>query len=106
MLDDAAEFLLRAGQETGYIFERNQWNVERVAETHESRAFHRGVDIQHAGKKRWLISDNAHRAAVEPREAHYNVLRVMLVHFEKVVIVGNGGDGFLDVVRLQRIFRH
>ena len=37
--DDAAEFLLRAGKETGNVFEGDQRNIERIAEAHEARAF-------------------------------------------------------------------
>ena len=38
--DDAAKLLLRAGQKSRDVLERDQRNIERVAETHEARAFH------------------------------------------------------------------
>ena len=37
MPDDAAELLHGSGQEAGYVLERDDWNVERVAETDEAR---------------------------------------------------------------------
>src|ERR1700687_5416618 len=70
VLDDAAEFLLRAGKETGDVFEGDERNVEGVAEAHEARAFYGGVDVQNAGKKRGLIGDDADGAAIEARETH------------------------------------
>ncbi len=41
MPDDAAEFLLGAGEESRNVFKRDQRDIERIAETHEPRAFHR-----------------------------------------------------------------
>ena len=46
MADDASVFLCRSRQETWNIDERDDGDVESVAETHESGAFHRSVDIQ------------------------------------------------------------
>ena len=38
MRDDAAPFLLRAGQEAGYVDERQERDVERVTGADESRS--------------------------------------------------------------------
>ena len=106
MLDDAVPFLLRAGQKSGHILKRDERNIERVAKAHEARALHRRVDIQHARQHRGLIGDDAHGLAVEPREADDHIFREMLLHLEEIIVVGDGVDHVLDVVRLHGIGRH
>jgi len=73
VLNDAAKFLLRAGEEAGNVFEGDQRNVEGVAETNEARALHGCIDVENAGEERGLIADDADGSAVEPRKAHYDV---------------------------------
>ncbi len=67
MADDAAVFLIDAGQKAGHIFKRDERDVEAIAKAHEARRFDRCVDIQHTGEKRRLIGDNADR--VSPKRA-------------------------------------
>src|SRR6266478_5194316 len=103
VLDDAAEFLLRAGEEAGDVLEGDERDVESVAEAHEARAFYGGVDVEHAGKKGGLIGDDADRAAIQSRKTHDDIFGEMFVNFEEVRIVHDGVDGVFDVVGLLRI---
>ena len=64
MLDNAAEFLLRAGEKAGDILESNQRNIEGVAKTNEARTFDRRVDVENSGEKGRLIADDADRTAI------------------------------------------
>ena len=103
MLDDSVPFLLRAGQKSGHVFKGDQRNIERVAETHEPRAFHRGVDVQNTREKRGLIGDDAHRLPTQPRESHHDIFCKMLVDLEEIIVIGDGVNHVLDVIRLHRI---
>ena len=49
--NDAAVLLLHAGKKPGHILERDQRNVECVAEAHEARRLYTRIDVEHAGKK-------------------------------------------------------
>ena len=89
VLDDAAEFLRRARKKAGHVFEGDERNVERVAEPHEPRPLHGGIDVEHAGKMRGLIRHDADRAAAQTREADDDVARVVAVHFEKFASIGH-----------------
>ena len=91
------------GKNPGTSSKRDQRNIERVAEAHEPRAFHRGVDVQHAGQNRGLIGHDAHGLAAEPRETHDDIFREMLVDLEEIVVVGDGVNHVLDVVGLHGI---
>src|ERR687897_3293340 len=102
MLDDAAEFLRRAGQEPRHVFERDERDVERVAEPHEPRAFDRRVNVEHTGEMRRLIRDDTYRSSAEPRETDDEVAREMLVHFEKGAVIGDRVDQIEHVVWLIR----
>ena len=55
MADDAALLLRRAGQEARHVDERDERDVERVADAHEARRLHRSVDVEHARQRvGWL----------------------------------------------------
>jgi ribosomal protein L9 len=58
-----------AGQTPHRGVVREEGDVEGVAETHEARAFHRGIDVEAAGQKRWLVGHDADRAGVQVGEA-------------------------------------
>src|SRR5262249_30310557 len=103
VLNDAAELLLRAGQKTGHVLEGDQGNIERIAEAYKARALHRSVDVEHTREHGRLVGDDAHRAAVESRETHDQVLGEVLVQLEEVVVVGDGVDDIFDVVGLHGI---
>ena len=59
MANDPAVLLASAGQETGDIFERNQRDIEAVAEADETRALHRRIDVERSCQHGGLISDDA-----------------------------------------------
>ena len=100
MADDAAEFLIGAGQKAGDVFERDDRDIEGVAEADEAGAFDRGIDIEAAGEKCRLVSDDADRSAIKTREAYDDVLREVLVDFEEITVIDDAVDDVLDVVGL------
>src|SRR5699024_12033835 len=53
--DDAAVLLVRAGQEAGDVDEREDGQVERVAQAHEAGRLLRGVDVECAGQLEGLV---------------------------------------------------
>ncbi len=65
--------LVRAGQESGHVDERQDGDVERVAEADEPCRFLRGVDVERPGVDARLVGDDADRLAVEAREADDDV---------------------------------
>ena len=100
MQDDAAILLLRAGQEAGHIDQRNQRDVERVAEAHEARGFARGVVVEASGQHLRLVGHNAHRNAVEAGKAHDDIRRKVLVYFQKFAVVHHAANHLIHVVGL------
>ncbi len=106
MLDNPAKFLIRTWQKSGNIFKSDQGNVERIAESNESRALQRRFDIEASGKMRRLVRDDADGTAIEPRKSNHKILRVKFVNLKKISIVGNGVNDVLDVVGNIRFRRH
>ena len=90
MLDDAAVLLGGAGQEARDVLEGHERDVEAVAEAHEARGLHRGVDVEAAGQVGGLVGDDADRAAAEPAEADDDVRREVGVDLEEVAVVEDG----------------
>ncbi len=52
VLDDAAVLLVGPRHEAGHVDERDERDVEAVAEAHEARGLHRRVDVEDAGEDR------------------------------------------------------
>ena len=100
MADDAAILLLSPGKKTGYVFERNQRNVEGIAETHEASALGGSVDVQHARQKCRLVGHNAHGTPIQPGKAHHDIFCIMFMHLKKIAVIHDASDDVLDVVRL------
>ncbi|MNV14846.1 hypothetical protein D3C71_1055430 [compost metagenome] len=98
MLDDAAIFLRRSRQETRHIHQRQQRNVEGIAEAHETGGLARGVDIEAAGQHHRLVGDNPHRLAFKADEAGDNIAGKGFLQFEEVSLIGQRVDQFLHVV--------
>src|SRR5262249_5947944 len=96
--NDAAELLLRPGKKARDVFKCDQWNVERITETHEARTFHRGVYIEDTGQKCGLIGDDTDGKAVHARKADHQVSCKVFVNLEEIGFVYNGVNGVLDVV--------
>ena len=94
------------GQKAGHVLERDERNVEGVAEAHEPRAFHRRVDVERAGEVRRLVRDDADAAAAETREPDDDVPREVLVHLEELAVVDDRVHEVVHVVRLVRRLRH
>ena len=69
MTDDSAPLLRRARQEARDVLERDERNVEAVAEADEARALERGADVQAAGEVGGLVGDDPDGPATEPAEA-------------------------------------
>jgi hypothetical protein len=104
--DDAAELLHRARQEPRDVFDRDQWNVEGVAEAHEARRLYRRIDVERARQVCRLVGDDPDRSAAEPSEADDDVLREVAMDFEKRPLVRDRVDQIEHVVGLVRRCRH
>src|ERR1035441_8326798 len=96
MTDDAAVFLLGAGQESRNILKRNEGNIEGVAEAHEARPLHRGVDIEASGEERGLIGHDAYALPAQSRETHHQVFGKVLVDLHKVTVIHDSRKNLFD----------
>ena len=83
MADDAAALLLDAGQEAGNVDERDERDVEAVAEADEARALVGRVHVERAGPDRRLVGDQADDDALDPGEADDQVFGERPVHLEE-----------------------
>ena len=101
--DDAVPLLARAGQEAGYVDERDHRDVEGVARAHEARGLLGRRDVERAGEVHRLVRDHADRPALDPAEADHDVLRVERLDLEKVL--DHGLDHGVHVVGLVRRVR-
>ena len=104
--DDPAPLLLGAGQKSRHILDDPQRNVECIAEAYEAGALDRCVDIEDPRQVSRLVGNDPDRPPPEPNETDDDVLGIVLMDFEKLVIVCCPADQLDDVVRLVRIRRH
>src|SRR3989454_1502599 len=68
--DDPAVLLFHAGKETGYVDEREERDVEAVAEADEASRLGRRVDVQGSGEDLRLVPDDANRPALQAGGDH------------------------------------
>src|SRR5262245_53056518 len=106
VLDDASELLIAAGKKTGHVFKGDERDVERIAKPHESGALDGACDVEAACQMCGLIRHDADGTAIQPGESDYQVLRVVLLHFEEVVFIDNRMDDVFDVVWNVRLQWH
>ncbi len=106
MADDAAVLLAFPGQEAGHVDERDQRDVEGVAESHKAGALVRGVDVEGAGDRRRLLGHDAYSAAVEPGKADDDVPRPLGVHLQEAPAVHDSVDDVQHVVGPVGLVRH
>src|SRR5690606_24454492 len=94
------------GQESGHIDERDQRDVEAVAEADESRRLAGGIRIEHPGEHHRLVGDEAYGAPLDAPEADDDVPRKGFLDLEEVALVGDLQYQFLDVVGLVGVVGH
>ncbi len=101
--DDAAVFLRCAGKEAGHVDERDDGDVEGVAESHEARGLSRRIDVEHAGQIQRLVRDDAHGSPRDAPEADDDVGRPLGVDLHEVAEVQYPVDDLAHVVALLRV---
>ena len=106
MPDDAVVLLGRSRQEAGYIDERDQRDVEGVAEPNEARALDRGIDVERTGQDPGLVSDDANHFSIQSGKADHQVLCEVLLDLGEASLIDDCGDGGLHVVGLVRVLRN
>jgi uncharacterized protein RhaS with RHS repeats len=87
VLDDAAILLADTRQEARHVDQRQDRDVEGVAEAHEARRLLGGIDVEAAGQHHRLVGDDADGRAVEADEAAENVLGVVGLDLEEIALV-------------------
>ncbi len=73
MPDDAAVLLRRAGKKARHVFKGDERHIKGIAQPHKARRFLRGVNIERAREVQRLVRHDAHRVAIQPREAGEDV---------------------------------
>ena len=98
VLDDTAVLLVDARQKPGHIDEGDQGNIECITRTHEPGTLQRCGDVETPGQGPGLIRDDTDRVPVEVPEPHNHVHCIVLLDFEKRVIVQDTFDNLLHVI--------
>ncbi len=98
--DDAAILLTSTRKESRNVDERDDRNIESVAEPHEPRGFARGVDVQHARHILGLVGNDTNGLSVETGKAGDDVLCKRLVGLEEVAVVDHRANHLIHVVGL------
>ena len=106
VLNNTSELLYSAGEESWHVGERDDGNLERVAESHKSRTLYRCIDVKAASENIRLIRDNAHYAPLDITETDYDVLGVLGHDLVEVVAVHDVLNDLLHVVGLVRVEGH
>jgi hypothetical protein len=85
--NDTTVLLRSAGQKSGNINKREDWNIEGIQESHEACSLYAGIDIEATSKLLRLVSDDTNGTTLEARETNDNVLGVVGHDLEEVFVV-------------------
>ena len=102
MADDAATFDVGADHEAGHVGEKQQRNVERVAQPDKARGFIRRVVEQHATLLHRLVRKNSNSLPVKASETCEQLLGEELLDLEPAAFVDDGFDELPHVVATVR----
>ena len=104
--DNAVVFLLRARHVTRNVDEREDRNVEAVAEANEACGLVAGVHVQRTGEALRLVSDDTHDITFEACKTDNNVLCEFRLDFEEGILVGKASDHVANVVSALEVVRN
>ena len=99
-------FLPCSREKSWHVHQGHDWNVEGVAKADKACGLSRSVDVEHAGKHRGLIGNDADAVSAQPRKSHNDILRETLVDLQKCPVVNYHVDDVPNVIRLRSIVRN
>ena len=99
-------FLCTSWQETRYIFECYNRNIETVAETDETRSLVRSVNIKHTCQICRLIGNDTYRTSTQTSKTDYNILCKVRHNLKEIMIVDYRFDDVFDIIWHVRVVRN
>ena len=106
MLDNGVVFLTCSGKESGNVHQRNDRNVECVAETNEACCLAAGIYVQYTCVSCGLVGNDTYAATVEACETDDDVLGKLRLNLEELAVVRDGSDNLIHIVSLVGIVRN
>ena len=103
--NDCTVLLHGSRQESGHVHERDERDVERIAEAHEAGGLAAGVYVQHARHLGGLIGHNSYTLSTHVGESYYYITREVLMYFEKLSVIYDFADDLVHVIRLVGMVR-
>ena len=104
--DHPAPFEILAGVEARRVDERDDRQIERVAERDEAGGLLRTGDVEGAGERHRLVGDDADRPPVDGREGGDRVGRPPVAQLEEAALVDDRFSDLAHVVAARRGRRH
>lgn len=104
--DNSAMFLIDSRQKTRYIRERDNRDIECVAEPDKPRRLIARVDIERRGEYRRLVGKYSNGSSGETRKPHDHVPCVVLMHLEEGIDVEDRCDYLAYVVGASLLVGH
>src|SRR5690349_13258384 len=103
MFDQAAIFLIGSWKKARDIDKGDDGDTEGIAKADEPRRLSRRIAVKNAGEHHRLVRDKTHSASRDAAEAYDDIFCVSLRKFEKIALVRDFQDQFLDVIGLVRV---
>ena len=100
MANDATVLLSNAWHEARHVHQRQQRNIESVAETDELAALVGGVNVQHTRHHVRLVGNHTHGASNESTETDHQVLGVASLHLKEITMIYKAANDFANVIAL------
>ena len=98
MTNDTAPFLICARQETRNVNEVNDWNIESITETNETRRFIRCVNIQATSHYFRLVSNNTNGLTIKTCKASNDICSKERLYFIVLAIIYSSCNNIFHVI--------
>ena len=93
-------------QETGNINKTYNRNIERIAETNETRSLAACINVKHTGIARRLVCNNTNALTVKACKTYNDVLCKLRLHLKELAVVSDSTYDLVHIVCHIRVFRN
>ena len=98
--DDSVVLLTCTWQESWYVYERYDRNIEGIAETNEAGCLAASVYIEYTCVSCWLVGYDTNALTIEAGETCNDVLGELRLNFEELSVIGYSTNHLIHIVCL------
>ena len=105
MVDDTGIFLSCTAEESGNVNQRQNLDVESIAEAYETCGLTACIAVKHTCQPSGLVGDDTCGTSVEAGKTADDVLGIILMHLHEITIINDEVDNLVHIIRFVGVSR-